>query len=76
VHKHACVSYRFLEVDPAQRGRLKDMTKNIEERLGEAQEHNWLDGVSALQESHVHVSHRSDKAEGYVPALEPASSFV
>lgn len=62
VHEHACVKCRFLQVDPAQAGRLETMTENAEERLSEAREHHWLGEVSALEESLVHLRRRRDEA--------------
>lgn len=63
VHEHACVKCRFLQVDPAQAGRLEDMTNNAQERLVEAREHHWLGDVSALEESLVHLRRRRDEAK-------------
>ena len=44
--EHACINCRFLQVDPAQVGRIETMTENAEQRLAEAREHQWL-GKSA-----------------------------
>lgn len=38
VHEHACTRCRFLRVDPAQLGRINEMTENAEQRLVEAQD--------------------------------------
>jgi integrase len=62
VHEHACIKCRFLQVDPAQSGRLEDMTVNAEERLEEARSHQWLGEVRALEESLVHLRKRRDEA--------------
>lgn len=63
IHEHACVKCRFLQIDPAQAGRLENMTANAEERLTEAREHRWLGEVSALEESLVHLRRRREEAE-------------
>lgn len=62
VHEHACIKCRFLQVDPAQAGRIEDMAANAEERLDEARNHQWLGEVRALEESLVHLRHRRDEA--------------
>ncbi|MBT2586492.1 tyrosine-type recombinase/integrase [Arthrobacter sp. ISL-95] len=62
VHEHACVKCRFLQVDPAQTGRLDTMTENAEQRLIEAREHQWLGEVSSLEESLVHLRRRRQEA--------------
>jgi site-specific recombinase XerC len=58
VHEHACTRCRFLQVDPAQVGRLEEMTANAEARLAEARERVWLGEVSALEESLKHLRQR------------------
>lgn len=58
VHEHACTRCRFLQVDPAQAGRLDEMTVNAEARLTEARERVWLGEVSALEESLKHLRQR------------------
>ena len=62
VHEHACIKCRFLQVDPAQTGRLEDMTNNADERLAEARQQHWLGEVSALEESLVHLRRRQEEA--------------
>ena len=51
VHEHACTRCRFLRVDPAQLGRIEEMTANAEARLVEAKDRAWLGEVAALEES-------------------------
>jgi integrase len=63
VHEHACTRCRFLRVDPAQLGRLEDMTANAEARLTEARENVWLGEVAALEESLIHLRRRRTEAE-------------
>lgn len=60
VHEHACIKCRFLQVDPAQAGRIDDMTENAEARLGEARHHHWLGEVKALEENLVHLRRRRE----------------
>ena len=38
MHEHACTRCRFLRVDPAQLGRIDEMTENAEQRLVEAKD--------------------------------------
>ncbi|MGJ3190756.1 tyrosine-type recombinase/integrase [Paenarthrobacter sp. FR1] len=61
VHEHACIKCRFLQVDPAQSGRIEAMTSNAEERMEEAKQHQWLGEVSALEESLLHLRRRRDE---------------
>ncbi|GGM14275.1 hypothetical protein GCM10011594_37870 [Nakamurella endophytica] len=58
VHEHACTRCPFLVVDPAQLGRVEDMTVNAQARLVEARERNWLGEVSALEQSLEHLHRR------------------
>jgi integrase len=58
VHEHACTRCRFLRVDPAQLGRLDDMTANTEARLTEARDQVWLGEVAALEDSLTHLHRR------------------
>lgn len=60
-HEHACLKCRFLQIDPAQSGRLEDMTASAEDRLDEARQHQCLGEVSALEESLVHLRCRRDE---------------
>lgn len=61
VHEHACVRCRFLRVDPAQLGRIDEMTTNAEARLVEAREQTWLGEVAALEETLVHLRRRREE---------------
>ncbi|WP_247044536.1 tyrosine-type recombinase/integrase [Arthrobacter rhizosphaerae] len=63
VHEHACIKCRFLQVDPAETGRIEDMTVNAEARLDEARQHQWLGEVKALEESLVHLRRRRNEVE-------------
>ncbi|MFC9335917.1 tyrosine-type recombinase/integrase [Arthrobacter sp. NPDC057009] len=63
VHEHACIKCRFLQVDPAQAGRIEEMTENAEQRLDEARTHQWLGEVSALEQSLIHLRRRRDEAQ-------------
>jgi integrase len=64
VHEHACTRCRFLRVDPAQIGRIDEMTTNAEARLAEARDQVWLGEVAALEESLTHLRRRRAEAEG------------
>ncbi|AFM20303.1 site-specific recombinase XerD (plasmid) [Mycolicibacterium chubuense NBB4] len=63
VHEHACTRCRFLRVDPAQLGRITEMTENVEERLVEAKDRAWLGEVAALEESLKHLRIRQSEAQ-------------
>lgn len=63
VHEHACIKCRFLQVDPAETGRIEDMTANAEARLDEARQHQWLGEVKALEESLVHLRRRRHEVQ-------------
>lgn len=63
VHEHACTRCRFLRVDPAQLGRINEMTDNAEQRLIEAKEQAWLGEVAALEESLKHLRKRQSEAQ-------------
>ena len=63
VHEHACTRCRFLRVDPAQLGRIDEMTANAEARLTEARDQVWLGEVAALEESLTHLRRRRAEAE-------------
>jgi hypothetical protein len=63
VHEHACTRCRFLRVDPAQLGRINEMTDNAEERLVEAKDRAWLGEVAALEESIKHLRIRQSEAQ-------------
>ncbi len=62
VHEHACTRCRFLRVDPAQLGRIDEMTDNAEQRLVEAKDRAWLGEVAALEESLKHLRIRQSEA--------------
>lgn len=63
VHEHACTRCRFLRVDPAQLGRINEMTENAEQRLAEAKDRAWLGEVAALEESIKHLRTRQSQAQ-------------
>jgi hypothetical protein len=50
-------------VDPAQLGRINEMTENAEQRLVEAQDKGWLGEVAALEESLKHLRTRQAEAQ-------------
>jgi hypothetical protein len=50
-HEHACVRCSLLRPDPAQRARLEEIRRNLEDRILEAQLHGWLGEVEGLQVS-------------------------
>jgi hypothetical protein len=68
VHEHACTRCRFLRVDPAQLGRIEDMTSNAEARLVEAKDRAWLGEVAALEESLRQLRRRQAEAEQQLTA--------
>ena len=72
VHEHACTRCRFLRVDPAQLGRIDEMTANAEARLAEARDQVWLGEVAALEESLTHLRRR--RAEVEAQSARPATS--
>ena len=61
--REACTRCRFLRVDPAQLGRIDEMTENAEQRLVEAQDKGWLGEVAALEESLKHLRTRQAEAQ-------------
>jgi len=63
VHEHACTRCRFLRVDPAQLGRIDEMTDNAQQRLIEAKDRGWLGEVAALEESLKHLRTRQAEAQ-------------
>ncbi|MDR7158689.1 tyrosine-type recombinase/integrase [Arthrobacter sp. BE255] len=75
VHEHACIKCRFLQMDPAQIGRLEDMANNAQERLAEARQHKWLGEVSALEETLVHLRRREEEAARVREAVEDQSRY-
>ena len=62
VHEHAGTRCPFLRVDPAQLGRIEEMTSNAEARLEEVREKTWLGEVAALEESLKHLRLRRQDA--------------
>jgi hypothetical protein len=74
VHEHACTRCRFLRIDPAQLHRVRDMTRNTEDRLAEAKERAWLSEVAALEESLRHLRQR--RAEAERATQQPAEATV
>ncbi len=50
-------------MDPAQLGRINEMTENAEQRLVEARDRAWLGEVAALEESLKHLRTRQAEAE-------------
>lgn len=63
MHEHAYTRYRFLRVDPAQLGRIDEMTENAKQRLIEAKDRAWLGEVAALEESIKHLRIRQSEAQ-------------
>jgi Phage integrase family len=76
VHEHACTRCRFLRVDPAQLGRIEDMTANAEDRLVEAREKAWLGEVAALENSLRHLRTRADEARHRLTEPDPLLNTV
>ncbi|WP_375504590.1 tyrosine-type recombinase/integrase [uncultured Jatrophihabitans sp.] len=62
VHEHVCTRCRFLRVDPAQLGRIEEMTDNAEQRLSEAKQKVWLGEVAGLEDSLKHLRARRAEA--------------
>ncbi|WP_308168760.1 tyrosine-type recombinase/integrase [Nonomuraea sp. NEAU-A123] len=48
-HEHACVRCPMLRVEPAQRRRLEQITRNLRDRIEEARINGWLGEVQGLQ---------------------------
>jgi hypothetical protein len=48
-HEHACIRCPMLRVDPAQRRRLEEITRNLTDRIDEARANGWLGEVQGLQ---------------------------
>jgi integrase len=69
VHEHACARCRFLQVDPAQLGRIEEMTVNAEARLVEARDKVWLGEVAALEETLTHLRRRRTEAQTQLARL-------
>ena len=52
-----------MRVDPAQLGRIDEMSENAEQRLIEAKDEGWLGEVAALEESLKHLRTRQAEAQ-------------
>jgi integrase len=50
-HEHACIRCPMLRPDPAARGRLAEIIKNLADRIAEARINGWLGEVEGLQVS-------------------------
>jgi integrase len=50
-HEHACIRCPMLRVDPQQRGRLIEITQNLQDRIAEARMNGWHGEVQGLQVS-------------------------
>lgn len=50
-HEHACIRCPMLRVDPKQRGRLIEITRNLNDRIAEAHMNGWLGEVQGLEVS-------------------------
>ncbi len=50
-HEHACIRCPMLRVDPAQRTRLVEIIRNLNDRVQEARINGWLGEVQGLQSS-------------------------
>jgi integrase len=48
-HEHACIRCAMLRPDPAARGRLTEIIKNLADRISEARINGWLGEVEGLQ---------------------------
>lgn len=48
-HEHACIRCPMLRPDPAARGRLTEIIKNLADRISEARINGWLGEVEGLQ---------------------------
>jgi len=51
IHEHACVRCSLLRPDPAQRGRLEEIHRNLHDRIAEADREGWLGEVEGLKVS-------------------------
>ena len=57
-HEHACIRCPMLRVDPAQRQRLTEIIRNLNDRIAEARMNNWPGEAEGL-----HVSLQAAKAK-------------
>lgn len=73
VHEHACTACRFLRVDPAQLGRIEEMTTNAENRLAEAREKVWLGEVAGLEHALTNLRRRKAEAQNRLDHHDTAS---
>jgi integrase len=48
-HEHACIRCPMLRVDPRQRDRLADITRNLRERIADAQHNGWHGEIEGLR---------------------------
>ncbi len=71
VHEHACTRCPFLKIDPAQAGRLEEMTVNAEARLHEARQRVWLGEVAALEEGLKHLRQRTQEVHRLMVTAVP-----
>jgi len=51
IHEHSCVRCPLLRIDPAQRGRLKDIRDNLLARIAEAKREGWAGEAEGLKVS-------------------------
>lgn len=66
-HEHACIRCAMLRPDPAARGRLTEIIKNLADRISEARINGWLGEVEGLQ-----ISLRAARAK--LAAIDRAAS--
>lgn len=59
VHEHACIRCDFLQVDPAQAGRLADLRTNLEAQVSEAERNKWLGDVDQLRLTIQHADRKT-----------------
>jgi integrase len=51
IHEHSCLRCPLLRPDPAQRPRLVEIRRNLDQRIAEAQRNRWLGEVDGLRVS-------------------------
>lgn len=61
VHEHACIRCDFLQVEPSQSGRLREITENLEAQVVEAERHQWLGDVEQLRLTIKHAARKSEE---------------
>ncbi len=59
-HEHACIRCSFLQVDPAEEGKLQDIRADLNNRIATARAQEWLGDVEQLQ---LTLGHLNDKQE-------------